>query len=138
MSEKFLNIELATPSKKESVGQAMSCSAPGVVGRFQILPGHTDFISELGIGEVKVEFTDGTRFFATSGGFLEVVNDQVLLLLEAAEAAEKIDIERAAKAKERAERRLKERTPDINVVRAEAALSRAVTRISIAEKSSTR
>ena len=137
MAEKFLNIELATPTRKESVGQALSCSAPGVVGRFQVLPGHTDFISELGIGEVKVESTEGTRYFAASGGFLEVVNDRVLLLLEAAEAAENIDINRAEGSKDRAENRLNDRH-NVDVIRAEAALQRALTRLKVAEKSSTR
>lgn len=94
-------------------------------------------ISELAVGEVKVVLPDGTKHFAVGGGFLEVVDNQVLLLLETAEAAEEIDVERAQKAKERADLRLSDRNPSIDVARAEAALARALNRLKVAAKVST-
>ncbi len=135
MAEKYLNIELATPQRKQSIGEAKSCSAPGVLGKFQILPEHTAFISELTIGEIKIELPEMTQYYAVSGGFLEVLNDKVLLLLEAAEPAEEIDVDRAEQAKQRAEERLQEdMRPNVNVKRAEAALARAINRLKVAKK----
>ena len=140
MTEKSLNIELATPNKKLEIGLASSCSAPGVLGKFQILPGHTAFISELEVGEIKVELPDKTEYYAVSGGFLEVVQDRVLLLLESAESAQDIDIERAQQAIERAKDLLDRRNDpgeiNVEVIRAEAALARAINRLQVAHRNS--
>lgn len=136
MAQKSLNIELATPTSKQSIGEASSCSAPGVLGRFQILPGHADFISELAVGDIKIESAGETQYYAISGGFLEVVDNRVLLLLETAETAEQIDIQRAEKAKERANERLQAKNPAIDIARAEAALARALNRLKVAQRAS--
>lgn len=72
---------------------------------------------------------------AVSGGFLEVRPDQVTILAQAAETSEQIDVERAKRAKERAEERLRAQNQDnIDFKRAELALKRAINRISVAEK----
>lgn len=131
--DKNLKIEVATPSDKRSYENAVSCSAPGVLGQFQVLPGHTALVSALGIGEVKIEFSDKTQSYAVSGGFVEVLDDKVLFLLETAEEAEGIDTDRAEKARKRAEDRLQDRSK-INAVRAEAALARATNRLKVAKK----
>jgi F-type H+-transporting ATPase subunit epsilon len=136
MAQKRLNIELATPTSKRNIGEALSCSAPGVLGKFQILPDHTAFISELAIGEMKIELPDKTQHYAISGGFLEVADNRVLLLLETAESAEEIDIQRADQAKERAQERLHSRDPVIDVIRAETALARALNRLKVAQRAS--
>lgn len=138
MAEKLLSVELATPDHKQNIGEALSCTAPGVLGKFQVLPGHTSFISELGIGEVKVALPEATRFYAVAGGFLEVLQNRVLLLLDTAEAAEDIDVARAQEAKDRAENRLANKsTGNIDVTRAEAALARAINRLKVAQHAST-
>ncbi len=134
MAQKFLNVEIVTPVRQHVIEKALSCAAPGVLGDFQILPDHTAFISELAIGEIKVETPDKTVLYAESGGFLEVVNNKVLLLLESAEAAEEIDVERALQAKARAEERLQHPDTSIDIPRAQAALARALNRIKVAEK----
>lgn len=136
MAQKYLNIELATPTSKKSIGEASSCSAPGILGKFQILPDHTAFISELAVGEIKIESGEKTQYFASSGGFLEVVDNKVLLLLETAEAADEIDVQRAEKAKERASQRLHSKDPGLDVTRAEAALARALNRLKTAQRAS--
>ena len=64
MREKYLSIELATPNKKVSIGQANSCSAPGALGKFQVLPNHAPMVSELGIGEVKIELPAKTHYYS--------------------------------------------------------------------------
>jgi F-type H+-transporting ATPase subunit epsilon len=134
MAQKHLNIELATPTSKRNIGEALSCSAPGVLGKFQILPDHTTFISELAIGEMKIELPEKTQHYAISGGFLEVVDNQVLLLLETAESAEEIDVQRADQAKERAQKRLHSFDSGLDVTRAEAALARALNRLKVAQR----
>ncbi len=136
MAKKYLSIDIATPNKKVSIAEAKSCAAPGVLGKFQILPGHAAMISELGIGELKIELPANTEYYAVSGGFLEVSSNKVLLLLESVEAAESIDVERAERAKERARRRLAQKRADIDVARAEAALARALNRLKVAQKAS--
>lgn len=136
MAQDSLQIELATPASKSSIGEAQSCSAPGVLGKFQILPNHTAFVSELATGEVKVDLSGQARYFAITGGYLEVVDNKVLLLLEAAEAAEDIDVARAEQARERAEHRLHSNDPAVDISRAQAALSRALNRLAIAGKAS--
>lgn len=138
MNQEYLNIELATPNGKRSIGQALSCSAPGVLGKFQILPNHTAFVSQLDVGSVKIEMPDKVQLFAVSGGYLEVVDNQLLLLLDSAEAAEEIDVERAGQAKDRADERLSRKSDKtVDTVRAEAALSRAVNRLKVAQRAST-
>lgn len=134
MAREYLNIEIATPAQKRSVGEARSCSAPGVLGGFQVLPNHAAFISELTIGEVKIEIGEKTEYYAISGGFLEVLNNRVLLLLESAEAAEEIDVQRAEQARQRAEKRLQSRDPSIDIARAQAALARALNRLKVAQR----
>ena len=134
MAQDKLNVEIVTPVKRRVIEEALSCSAPGVLGHFQILPGHTAFISELSIGEIKIETPDQTSFYAESGGFLEVVDNKVLLLLESAESAEEIDVERASQAKARAEQRLQHPDASIDIARAQAALARALNRLKVAEK----
>ncbi|RMF60021.1 MAG: F0F1 ATP synthase subunit epsilon [Calditrichaeota bacterium] len=129
-----MTVEIVTRTKRRVIEEALSCSAPGVLGYFQILPNHTAFISELSVGEVKVQTAERTYLYAESGGFLEVVDNKVLLLLEAAEAAEEIDVERAMKAKERAEQRLQNPDASIDIARAQAALARALNRLKVAEK----
>jgi len=71
---------------------------------------------------------------AISGGFLEVRPDRVIVLADAAERAEEIDIARAEAAKRRAEERLKHPTPEVDMARAEAALRRAIARLQVVER----
>ena len=137
MEHKHLDIEIATPAQKESIGQAVSCSAPGAFGYFQVLANHAPLISELGVGELTVEQSDASHHYAISGGFLEVANNRVLILLESAEKAEDIDVDRAERAKERASQRLSASEDNVDFIRAKAALTRAINRLKVAGRSAT-
>lgn len=133
---KEINVEIVTPAKSAFSGKAKSVTVPGASGSFQILFNHAPIISSLDIGVIKIEETDGNvLIFAASGGTVEVLDNQVLLLVESIETAEEIDVHRAEEAKARAKERLsinyKER---VDIVRAEAALKRAVNRLRIVEK----
>lgn len=109
-----------------------SVVAPGTVGYFGILAGHTPFVSSLQTGITKITKSNGEKLnLFTSGGFLMTDGKKVILLAEAAERPEEIDVARAQRAKERAEKRLAERSPDIDIDRAKAALLRAITRLKL-------
>jgi F-type H+-transporting ATPase subunit epsilon len=125
-----LNIEIVTPNGVKLSGEIRSCFAPGTEGQFQILSGHAPLLSILEIGEIKIQKDDGIQLLATSGGFLEVKANLISIVVESAEFAADIDIERARAAEERAKNRLKT-NEEIDVERAKFALLRALNRIKI-------
>jgi len=107
--------------------------APGAMGEFGVLPGHINFLTSIVPGEVRYMIGSETRYLATSGGFAEVVSDKFTFLLQTAEFASEIDIERAKRAKERAESGMKDLSPDDKTYKElELALLRAVSRIATA------
>jgi len=130
-----LNLEIVTPSKSAFSGEIKSITVPGSKGRFQVLKNHAPIISTFDVGMVKVELHDGKpNHYSTAGGTIEVLDNKVLVLADSIELVAEIDAQRALKAKQRAEERLAAKTSDINIARAEAALARAINRISIKEK----
>jgi len=133
MAEKIFTLEIVTPRKVAFSGDVESFSAPGVVGGFQVLYNHAPLLSEIGIGEVKLRNTDGSEMrYATSGGFVDVLNNHVTLLAETVERADEIDTARAEAAKERASKRLSDRQQEIDADRARVALLRALNRLRVA------
>lgn len=135
MYEKAFQLEIITPSKVVFKGEATSLSAPGVQGNFQVLYDHAPFLSALEVGTIKMKEPSGNDvLYATSGGFVEVNHNHVVLLADAAEKASEIDVDRARAAKERAEERLQQKQDHIDRARAEAALARAVNRLHISKK----
>lgn len=134
--EKKLVCEIITPEKIVFQGEVDMVVAPGVQGELGILPLHTPFLTQLAIGELRVKFEREGRavedYIAVHGGFMEVFEDRVTVLAPAAEIAREIDIERAKRAKERAEERLRAKEEGIDVLRAEVASRRAHTRIKTA------
>jgi F-type H+-transporting ATPase subunit epsilon len=133
VNERTYSVEIVTPRKVVYSGQVVSFTAPGVLGAFQVLRDHAPLLAAISIGELKLRDASGrvTRY-ATSGGFVEVLANHVVMLAESAEPAEAIDVERAARARERAEERLKQRTEEIDFERAKSALLRAMNRLRIA------
>lgn len=130
-----LYIEVITPSKIVYKGNIESVTVPGVKGSFQVLKNHAPLISVLDMGLVKLkENENSTKYFATSGGTVEVLNNKVLVLADSLEALDEIDIERAQRAKERAMERLTRKTEDTDIERARTALARAVNRLNLVEK----
>jgi F-type H+-transporting ATPase subunit epsilon len=135
MFDKPFALDVITPERTVLSTQAVSVSAPGVEGGFQVLFNHAPLLTSLDIGRVTVRSVDGTEHqFATSGGVLEVRDNKVLLLLETAERPLEIDTERAEAARDRARQRLAHRTAELDIVRAEAALHRALNRLRAARK----
>jgi F-type H+-transporting ATPase subunit epsilon len=131
-----LRVEIATPERVMLDEEADMFEAPGAAGEFGVLPGHVPFLTTLRHGEIRLLTQGRTRFIATSGGFAEVVDDKVTLLLDTAEFAEDIDLDRAHRARDRAESALKGLTFEhVEYQTLEAALLRAITRISTAARS---
>jgi F-type H+-transporting ATPase subunit epsilon len=134
MAEK-IHLEVVTPEKSVVSDEAQIVMAPGELGEFGVLSGHTPFMTSLKVGTVRYEDAGGTeRFIFVSGGFAEALPDRVTILADSAERRKDIDIERAKSALQRAEDRLAD-TSDKNVdyTRARAALARAINRIRLAE-----
>ena len=108
--------------------------APGIEGQLGILPHHAPLMTTLQVGELWVKKGREEFSLAISGGFLEVRPDRVIILADAAERAEEIDIARAEEAKHRAEEQLSQHPPEMDATRTEVALRRALTRLKIVEK----
>jgi F-type H+-transporting ATPase subunit epsilon len=131
MAEKLF-LEVVTPQKAVVSEEVEIVVAPGSEGEFGALKGHTTFLTSLKIGTLRYKDANGKeRFLFINGGFAEVLPDKVTILAESAERRKDIDVERAKKAKERAEQRLAAKAADTDLVRAEAALRRALHRLSI-------
>jgi F-type H+-transporting ATPase subunit epsilon len=108
--------------------------APGVEGQLGILPHHAPLMTTLLPGELLVKKGGEEFYLAISGGFIEVRPDRIIILADAAERVEEIDIARAEEAKRRAEARLAEKAPGVDTARAEAALRRSLIRLQVAER----
>ena len=130
-----LHLEIVVPERVLVRQDVDMVEAPGAAGEFGVLPGHAAFLSTLEHGEIRFTADGAVRFIATSGGFAEVLENNVVFLLDTAEFAEEVDVARARRAKERAEAALKELSLEQEEYYAlQAALMRAVTRISVASK----
>jgi F-type H+-transporting ATPase subunit epsilon len=133
MAEKQLLLEVVTPDRLVLSAEADVVVCPGVEGQFGVLVGHIPFLSALEIGEMYYKTGGKTEFLAVSGGFAEVTGSKVTIVAEAAELGREIDVERARRAKERAEKRLAAaKTAEIDWARAEAAMRRALVRAKVA------
>ncbi len=108
--------------------------APGVEGQLGILPHHAPLMTMLLPGELLVRKGGEEFALAISGGFLEVRPDRIIILADAAERVEEIDVARAEAAKRRAEERLKTHPPEVDMARAEAALRRSLARLKVVER----
>ena len=130
-----LNLEIITPDKPIFNEVIESVTIPGTMGNFQILKNHAPLISTFDVGVVNVKSGSKLSYFSTSGGTVEVNNNKVLVLADSIEPIDQIDLDRAEKAKERAEERLKRKhEKDMDEERAVIALKRAINRINVKEK----
>jgi F-type H+-transporting ATPase subunit epsilon len=129
-----LNLEIITPERRVLSEKVDEIVVPGLEGELGILPQHTPLISQLQTGILSYRQGTEKKLVHVSGGFVEVLPDQVAVLSDVAERPEEIDIERARKARERAETRIATGGDDIDFRRAELKLQRAMIRIQLASK----
>lgn len=131
MADTF-QLEIVTPEKKVVETAAEEAQIPGKNGYLGILPGHAPLITELAVGEITYRENASEQRLAVAWGFAEVLPDKVTILAETAERPSEIDVERARKAKERAEQRLTSGDTEVDVDRALDALQRADVRLQVA------
>lgn len=106
---------------------------PGIEGDFGISSGHTPFITMLRPGVITIYNKNKTQEYAVHDGFVTVEKDKIVITCQTIEAAQEINLQRAKKAKQRAEKRLQASTDesDIDFRRAEFALKRSLVRLSL-------
>ena len=130
-----ISLEILTPEKLMINDNVESVTVPGTKGSFQVLKDHAPLMSTLDIGVITIKKNNEKSYFSTGGGSIEVLKNKVTILADSLENVEDINVDRAEKAKERAEERLSKKSdPDFNEERAEAALKRAINRLSAKKK----
>ena len=136
MAEK-LKLEVVTPKGAIVSKEVDIVTAPGYGGEFGVLANHAPFLSTIKVGVLTYNTGAQEETLMVSGGFCEVSNNKLTFLVESAERGTDIDVDRAMRAKERAERRLAEaqaQKEKLDRTRAEAALQRALSRLKVAER----
>jgi F-type H+-transporting ATPase subunit epsilon len=133
MADTF-KLEIVTPEKKVVDTAAEEVQIPGKNGYLGVLPGHAPLITELAVGEIIYCENSNEQRLAVAWGFAEVLPDKVTILAESAERPSEIDVERARKAKERAEQRLTSGDTEVDVDRALDSLHRAESRLDVAQR----
>ncbi len=129
-----LRLEVTTAERLVFADDVNIVLAPGPEGQLVILPHHTPLMTVLMPGEL-IARKDGEDFaMCITGGFLEVRPDKVVILADACERAEEIDLDRAEAARRRAEEILKGHAPQVDLARAQAELQRSLARIKVGER----
>jgi F-type H+-transporting ATPase subunit epsilon len=130
-----LNVALVSPERILYTGEAEMVICRTSDGEIAFLNDHAPFVGALGIGAVRIKLPDGSEMAAAvHGGFVEVRDNRVSILSDVAELPEQIDVERARRAKEEAERQLAQGGLDADAeAEAIAALRRAEVRLQVAE-----
>lgn len=130
----LLSCRVITPDAVVYDGEVESAVLPGQEGKFGVLYNHTPYMAVLTAGPIRLQESDRTVSMACSGGFAEVADNRIRILVETAELSADVDAERAREALERARRRLENRhEEDVDVPRARRALRRAEVRLKVAE-----
>jgi len=131
-----IHLEVVTPTGPVISDDVDLVTAPGVGGEFGVLANHAPFLSTIKTGTLSFKKDKQTKYLMVSGGFSELSNNKITFLVESAEFGHEIDVDRALRARERAERRIAQaesKSEKINRARAEAALKRAIARLRTAE-----
>ena len=133
MDNPELSLDVVTLKRTIFSGAVETVTAPGSLGYFGILKGHTPFVSSLQPGILTfVPSRDEKTTMAISGGFLSTDGKQVIVLADTAESPEEIDLDRARASQDRAQTRLAESPPDLDLARAKGSLARASARLKAA------
>jgi F-type H+-transporting ATPase subunit epsilon len=126
-------LEIVTPERRFFDGEVEGISLDTLSGRIQILANHIAYASGLLPSVVKIKQDGQNKYAVVSGGFIQFMNNEAMVLADSAEWPEEIDVERAKEAYERAEARLKAKDDNIDKKRAKMALLRASARLKVAE-----
>ena len=129
-----IQLEIVTPTRILDEGQVSYVRCPGVDGSFGVMANHIEGIIVLDVGEVKVRKNSQDEYLAISGGYAEIMEDRLELLVESVEKSSEIDSERAEMSMKRARTRKSEQDPELNEVRIEASLARALNRLRVSKR----
>ena len=124
-----IKLEVVTPEGSVFCGDVQQLTVPAAMGGMGILHNHAPLMTSLDIGVLEYVQEGKRKKMAVIGGFLEVKDNHVTVLANAAELAENIDEARAMQAMERAKKRLADRMAGVDVARAESSLARATARL---------
>ena len=127
------HLQIATPDGIRFDGEAESLLIKCEMGDVEVLAGHADFISSLGIGRARIKAGNTTRYASCAGGFLSVTKDGVRVVATTFEYADEIDSARADAAKERAEEAMRDAKDNVELEKARLKLLRALNRIKVSE-----
>jgi len=139
-----LTLEIVTPDRSLIREEVDEVVVPGTEGELGILPGHTPLLSTLKVGELWYRQGEEKHYLAIAFGFVEVLPDRVTVLADVGERAQEIDVQRAERARQRAEQRLTEAPPphltqtEFDIERARVALMKALIRLQVANRARTR
>lgn len=131
MAEKSFNLRIITPERVFFEGEAEMVEFNTTEGQVGVLPGHIPLTVILKPGILHIHEAEGEKMAALHAGFAEILPEGITILAEIVEWPDEIDAGRAEAARERAEERLRSRTPETDVARAETALQRAIARIQV-------
>jgi F-type H+-transporting ATPase subunit epsilon len=134
MADALIHLTIVTPERSLVDENVDEIQLPGAEGYLGILPSHAPLFTELKVGELGFRKGSTWVWLSVAWGFAEVLPDQVRVLAETAERANEIDVERATRARERAEKRLVQGGQDIDYGRALVALERAIVRIQVSRR----
>jgi F-type H+-transporting ATPase subunit epsilon len=124
-------LRIVTPNRVFFDGEVDSVIVRGTEGDLAIMAGHAPFLTNLQIATSKVIDGESERIFSLAGGYLYVEKEQTTIVAEACEWADEIDVTRAKRALDRAEKRLKDKESSVNMKRAQISLQKAINRINI-------
>ena len=126
--------EIVTPTRILDKGQVNYVRCPGMDGSFGVMANHLEGIIALSIGEIKVTIDGKEEYLATSGGYTEITDEKMQLLVESVEESDEIDTDRAKQSLERAQVRKEKHSLEIDGVRVELSLYRALNRLRVARR----
>ena len=135
-----LELTIVTPEGQAFHGEVESVVLPGAEGDFGVLAGHEPFLSALRTGGLELEAAGKKRLAAVSRGYAEIHGDKVSVMVGTCEWADEIDTERAERARQRAEERLKAPPAEVNMdfERARIAMMKSLIRLQVASRARTR
>ena len=131
---KQLQLHILTPEKdilKQEADEVIIPTTAGVIG---VLPEHTPLVSQIAPGEILVKHAGKTSPLAVFGGFAEVSDDNVTILADYAAHVEDIELAKVEEAKERAEKLMKEKLSQVDMIHAEAELQKALMQLKVVRK----
>lgn len=132
--DRFFDLEIISPERTFYKGEASFVELTTSEGEVGIYKNHVPMTNVIVPGIVTIHEADGIKEAAVHSGFMVILQDSIKIMAEVAEWPDEIDENRANEAKIRAERRLKEGGPGVDMLRAEAALKRSLTRLNLVGK----